>query len=340
MAYIVLAVGAVMALLGALAIITGYPIIQIERGWATVIAGSTLLAGGVVTMAIGLMLRAISDVCTALTNASFVSPDYTAAATLAPRHAEPAFGVEPDHAPIDHAPIDHTPVDHTPNYASAALGAAAIAVPAAALAMTMRHEPEPEPLHVEEEPIHPHEPIETDHHDEVVAPVAQDPVEAPPMDDWLDKAFANLALEPSPAAREADHGPSTQAEPDPLHAEHVTAQHDGEILYADEHEAAAHAPEPHGAPTAEDPHEPAHHEAEHEVPVGYDEPVHDHPVEHHLEPMTEPTPAAPNEPAVIGRYEADGTAYTMFADGSIEAQSDAGIYRFASMADLKAFIEG
>ena len=43
---------------------------------------------------------------------------------------------------------------------------------------------------------------------------------------------------------------------------------------------------------------------------------------------------------MIGRYESEGTSYVMYADGSIEAQSAAGIYRFASMAELKSFIEG
>ena len=43
--------------------------------------------------------------------------------------------------------------------------------------------------------------------------------------------------------------------------------------------------------------------------------------------------------AVIGRYESEGTSYVMYADGSIDAQSAAGVYRFASMAELKAFIE-
>ena len=42
---------------------------------------------------------------------------------------------------------------------------------------------------------------------------------------------------------------------------------------------------------------------------------------------------------MIGRYESDGTSYVMYADGAIEAQSEAGVYRFASMAELKAFIE-
>ncbi len=55
-----------------------------------------------------------------------------------------------------------------------------------------------------------------------------------------------------------------------------------------------------------------------------------------------PMPAAspPASSPVIGRYESEGTSYVMYADGSIEAQSEAGIYRFASMAELKSFIEG
>ncbi len=46
-----------------------------------------------------------------------------------------------------------------------------------------------------------------------------------------------------------------------------------------------------------------------------------------------------DEPAIIGRYEFEGTSYIMFADGSIEAQSDRGVARFKSMADLKAYFE-
>ena len=43
---------------------------------------------------------------------------------------------------------------------------------------------------------------------------------------------------------------------------------------------------------------------------------------------------------MIGRYDSDGTSYVMYSDGSIEAQSETGVFRFNSMAELKAFIEG
>lgn len=57
-----------------------------------------------------------------------------------------------------------------------------------------------------------------------------------------------------------------------------------------------------------------------------------------LEPAADLATLA-QEPAVIGRYEAEGTTYVMFADGSIEAQSERGVARFKSMADLKAYFE-
>lgn len=55
-----------------------------------------------------------------------------------------------------------------------------------------------------------------------------------------------------------------------------------------------------------------------------------------------PPPAAPPpaEPAVIGRYTSGNTTYVMFADGSIEAETPSGILRFASLADLKVYVEG
>ncbi|ACB95276.1 hypothetical protein [Beijerinckia indica] len=60
-------------------------------------------------------------------------------------------------------------------------------------------------------------------------------------------------------------------------------------------------------------------------------------------PAKQPEPAAPDAPTksqtIIGRYEADGTAYVMFSDGSIEAHSARGVARFKSMAELKAYME-
>lgn len=54
-----------------------------------------------------------------------------------------------------------------------------------------------------------------------------------------------------------------------------------------------------------------------------------------------PPAAAPlPEPAVIGRYTSGNTTYVMFADGSIEAETPTGVLRFASLAELKVYVEG
>lgn len=51
-------------------------------------------------------------------------------------------------------------------------------------------------------------------------------------------------------------------------------------------------------------------------------------VEHAIE-----TPEAP--PSLIGRYSSGGANYMIFADGSIEAETADGTFKFASMSDFK-----
>jgi hypothetical protein len=63
-----------------------------------------------------------------------------------------------------------------------------------------------------------------------------------------------------------------------------------------------------------------------------------------LPAMAEPPAPAAEEPArpgadqVVGKYESGGNAYTMYADGSIEADTPAGRFRFRSLDELKEFI--
>ena len=59
------------------------------------------------------------------------------------------------------------------------------------------------------------------------------------------------------------------------------------------------------------------------------------------EPVSEPEPeheAAP-APTIVGRYSSGGSDFTLYSDGSIDAQTDQGLFHFASMADLRAHIE-
>ena len=60
-----------------------------------------------------------------------------------------------------------------------------------------------------------------------------------------------------------------------------------------------------------------------------------------LRPVTAaPAEPAPAEPArtVAGTYSSGGNAYTMYSDGSIEAETPTGHYRFKSLEELKDFI--
>jgi hypothetical protein len=132
------------------------------------------------------------------------------------------------------------------------------------------------------------------------------------QNDWLDHALAELdsAIAETPFARHGEAEPETAAAPVPPPAPLFPRRAEAEKS-------------PVNKAPAEEPH------ADAAVPPPHAEDT---------EPATDLASLA-QEPAVIGRYEAEGTTYVMFADGSIEAQSERGVARFKSMADLKAYFE-
>ena len=48
--------------------------------------------------------------------------------------------------------------------------------------------------------------------------------------------------------------------------------------------------------------------------------------------------AAVAPPTLVGHYSAGGANYKIFSDGSIEAETEGGAFRFASMAEFKAYL--
>ena len=52
----------------------------------------------------------------------------------------------------------------------------------------------------------------------------------------------------------------------------------------------------------------------------------------------EPAPEPAGPPALVGRYSSGGANYMIFSDGSIEAETAEGTFKFASMGDFKRFI--
>ena len=363
MAYLVIAIGALMSLIGVSAIVSGFPIIEVERGWAEVISGSTLLAGGLVTGALGVVLQTLLAIRRSLSTREASVLAGRASEALRPAAPVPvSSGADPSLAdpPTNFAgtssvgvpslPLDALTAeraDHFHDVASAPL-AADEARPVAAEHAEAQHDqvaferlaPEHAPQDFGVQAQGSHEPalpetvfVEPAPHDaEFVAPVSHAaalspvdgyelqtpstpdhdlaPIPAAPGD-WLDRAFSDLDEELSAGAQGVDRVPqaSTLAK---VHAEPRPAAPNARVAYLEpsgetiEAEAPAAAVAP-GAPAAH--------------------------------PAMEADAAAVESP-VIGRYESEGTSYVMYADGSIEAQSDAGIYRFQSMAELKAFIEG
>jgi hypothetical protein len=302
MAYVLLVIGAVMAAVGVYAVVTGYGVIQVEEGWTSVISGTVLFTGGMVMAALGLVLRTLSDLSSALVtrpstepsieglvgspeNISLIDPRPTAAVT--------------DISPVRDTPIDpplfaEPPAAHVETYTSASTGQ-----------LNGAHEP------AASDDDYKLETPSTNEHDLLTADRTArppPPAKAPPVDDWLDRAFAEIDQETpevAPPKRVATKTKSTIIPPEKRSGGARIA--DGVAPPEVAPPVAAEAPEP-------------------EPPVVESE---------------DPPPAAASTPAttVIGRYEADGTSYVMYADGSIEAQTYSGIYRFASMAELKAFIE-
>jgi hypothetical protein len=197
--------------------------------------------------------------------------------------------------------------------------------------------------------------------------------QAAASDDWLRQPAAGraeewaelpLAAEPQPSweplaaasephrEREHDHAPLPPQEPTPA------PESFAEPVLEDFHEPAAEIvlepelePEPEIAPELEPQPEQAPEQGPEPHPVSEPEPEaaveipHEPLVETVHEGASEPAAAEPAlhhepKPEIIGHYDAQGAHYTLYADGSIEAETPHGVYRFASMAELKSFIEG
>ncbi|MER2195762.1 hypothetical protein ABS770_13525 [Methylobacterium brachiatum] len=75
------------------------------------------------------------------------------------------------------------------------------------------------------------------------------------------------------------------------------------------------------------------------TPVESDFPIQAFPAAPIVEPEPEPEPK-PDTRTVVGRYASGGNTYVMFEDGSIEAETPQGRFTFASLDELKAFVDG
>jgi hypothetical protein len=120
----------------------------------------------------------------------------------------------------------------------------------------------------------------------------------------------------------------------------VAAQHAEE---PETHEADA-APIELEAPAGEDEPPPVEVHATEQAPV--EEPLSEAPVEPgavagappSVAELEQALAAAAAEPTLVGHYSAGGANYKIFSDGSIEAETEGGAFRFASMNDFKSYL--
>ena len=118
--------------------------------------------------------------------------------------------------------------------------------------------------------------------------------------------------------------------------EHELAAHEPEAVAAELEPSAEHAEAPAVEPQPVEVHSAAvapGEEASTEPPV--EEPaVASGPSVADLEQAL----AEAQPPTLVGHYSAGGANYKIFSDGSIEAETDGGAFRFASMDEFKAYL--
>lgn len=345
----VIAIGAFLFILGLAVAWNGYGYVQIERGWTLVISGTVVFSTGLLLVALGFVLRELRAIAASAGRATlllakartpqlsdFQEPPQAALQErwqdsppqFRPAPVEASREEEPDDGPVAREPepepeqgAERALQRRLPRVSAALAGAAASAAnplawmirPDKASSRPVAEKPASFPTYPPasrteslEEPLVPRE--ET-------LPVAE-PEAAPPEPEDLSGSLDEPELSPEP--QESAHGlsPEPDREPEPVAQEPAPA-HEPELEPDPEPELELESepePEPEPEPAPEPSHEPA--------PAP--------------EPVLQATPPAKE---IIGHYDAQGAHYIMYADGSIDAETVHGVYRFASMEELKQFIE-
>jgi hypothetical protein len=335
----VIVVGVFLFAVGLAVAWNGYGYVQLERGWTQVISGTFAAGTGLVLVALGLILRELRTIAASAARATLLLAKGRNGLPAESPYAPPpdpasAYAPPPAYAP----PLEEfeEPAAKTVAEAPASLEPSGPRQDSPLSWMVRARRPETSP--------------------ELKMPQAE------ASDAWLRQPLAGraeewveqpLAAEPEPSWEPVAAAPEPAHEPLPLPRQEpeVSPENLPEPALENLQEPAAEiAPEPEPEPEPEiapapDPEPPPEPE-----PPTVQEPAHE--VLH--EPIAEtfhegaPEPAAVetvtpdnlSKPEIIGHYDAHGAHYTLYADGSIEAETSHGVYRFASMAELKRFIEG
>ena len=361
-----LVIGLALALFGAKWMWTGWDIVQAERGWAALISGSVMLSGGlIVAMLAWTIMR--------LTGASMPAREAQSAVDVTP--ARPLAPTPPPPAPAIALGAGAAAAATAVGMALARDGSQENEAEGGVKEAANKETPEDEPadgprtppakppsvseLLRRSEERAPREAFDLDALEDgpgparppvapplptVAPPPAPPPPPAPLAADEVEK---EIPSEPAAAEEKPKPPPAPVVAPPDLPETSATTETPVEPAPVEPDEAKADSePEPPRLSDAVPP------------PPPVDEPVYDDWLERtarefdrelgrdkmakdEAEPPEPPAPAPAQSPesAIVGRYSSGDTNYLMFADGSIEAQTPDGVMRFASLTELKRFVE-
>ncbi|ABY31686.1 hypothetical protein [Methylorubrum extorquens] len=314
-----LALSSVMILGGVAAVVQGFPYVRLESGLAMVIGGSTAASAGVVLLGLTAIVYRLRRLHTAVESLREASPQPSIPAAV------PA-GVVPWEASAPEAPAFTAPEVSPPERPSLAgmglAGAGAAGLAGLSIGALRPGARGAEPVF--EDPAPSAEPQPS-----AAEPLLPDllPEAAPPRasDDDLFR-MPEPAHEPERATSFPEPEPVTL--PNPVAEERDEARIAAQTPAAEPIGLRSFLDDPAPAPVTETPSEP---EAVTPAPqeIAAQETRAQEP---------EPEASAPEERHAVGSYASGANTYVMFSDGSIEADTPRGRFTFASLDELKTFV--
>lgn len=341
MKYVLFVLALVMIAVGCHAIYIGSQVIEVERGWSSVIAGSTIAVGGALLFGVAWLVRTVEQLRAAVLQASAVEATGSPGLKFGRKAQTERARVDRKGLPED-MPAPASPIAWPPHTTPA--------IPVQEEELLAEADFDVEPLgEVQDEPEYASFAAEADtilsmpFTEETARPARSKP-SAKVGDFWrrvgkdsgksslAERAFLKTSEPPVERALGQTTSPLRQGDDErPFEPGPETTSDAQDWL---ERKFPSREPNEEREPQVEvgdelgEELEAFTETADRETPP----PLVGEPQEFEAASVTE-------EAAVIGRYEAEGTCYTMFADGSIEAQSERGVFRFKSMEELKAYFE-
>lgn len=313
---------------GLWAAITGWDLVVLERGWTLVISGIVLTTGGLLMFGIAAAVSALRRIAQSLRDGISVSS--LAAVPSGPRFNEMPEVARPGPPPFSSDKDVFRPDGDTHARAASTAGAAAVAGALSGMNLgPARIEPEtreraeaPDDFtraEIERPDEGEPSPASSAPRGEERAEEADLAVQNPVPAAGVDEAADIFGPERPPAAvpdRDDEAEPTSRVvrEEEPAYALRPTF---GEVAGSP---TSIRADEAQGEPEETREEEPQYEASEEALP----------------EPGPEPEPEP--EIQVVGTYASGGNHYTMYSNGSIEAETPTGRYTFGSLDELKGFI--